>query len=394
MVSVAEIKNNSSRPRLLLVVPALHQGGFERVCVLTARLLAPFYEITIAAFTTEHTDYDVTGLTVVDLGLPSRAGRLGKLVTWQARVRALKRLKKKLGIRISYSLGQTANLANVFARAGDRCIGSIRSYQDMQNPWKIRLFCRRFDQVICCSAAIEEELRRDYGCGSAVTLYNPVSVPERAALAEGRAALFNEREDIRRFTERHAVLFMSMGREDDVKGFWHLIKAFAVLRREAGDVARAGLVIIGLGDFAEYKALASELGIAEHVLFTGVLHEPHPLLQMADGYILTSINEGFPNALVEAMALGVPVIAADCPTGPREILISGAGAPCGVLLPPLSGEKDLSAEHIPEEDIHLAQSMRALLESPREEAGRAGKVRAADFSMERYRERCREFLGI
>ncbi len=63
-----------------------------------------------------------------------------------------------------------------------------------------------------------------------------------------------------------------------------------------------------------------KLGIAEQVLFTGVQLNPFALLAKADVYALTSDSEGFPNALIEAMAVGLPCVSVNCKTGPAEIL--------------------------------------------------------------------------
>jgi glycosyltransferase involved in cell wall biosynthesis len=68
---------------------------------------------------------------------------------------------------------------------------------------------------------------------------------------------------------------------------------------------------------------ASQLGIAHRVHFTGFLANPYPLLRHARLFILSSVQEGMPTALIEALALGTPVLACDCETGPRELLDNG-----------------------------------------------------------------------
>lgn len=68
------------------------------------------------------------------------------------------------------------------------------------------------------------------------------------------------------------------------------------------------------------ETLQKRLALAQSILFTGVLKNPFALLKYADIYALTSETEGFPNALIEAMACGVPCISVNCMTGPNEIL--------------------------------------------------------------------------
>ena len=392
-----------TKPALLLVVPMLHQGGFERVCVSTARLLAPYCRVSIAIFDDADIAYDIRGLEVIDLDLPAKAGLSGKLLNVPRRVRALKKLKKRLCTKVTYSLGQTANLAGALAGCGDRVVLGIRSFQDLDNPEKIRLFVRKADLLVCCSAGIEEKIRAEYGALRTCTVYNPVRVPGEDELKAGAEAM---PEHIRAFLAKHPCRVMSMGREDDVKGFWHLLRAFAAAQRDPvlAEGPRAGLVIIGEGDFTEYRELAASLGIADDVLFPGVLNPPFTLLAQADVYALTSSKEGFPNALVEAMAVGVPVISTDCPTGPREILApeSAGGAaegaapggaedaPFGILVPVMDEKKDLDPRGTsPGEDVLASQIIRLLSERGGDPAAWAarrgrGKARAADFTEEAY----------
>ena len=87
------------KPRLLLVVPMLHQGGFERVCVRTARILRNDFEVTIAMFSDADIAYDINGLSVVNLDVPAQDGKLKKMVNVVKRTVKLRKLKKKLPSR-------------------------------------------------------------------------------------------------------------------------------------------------------------------------------------------------------------------------------------------------------------------------------------------------------
>lgn len=378
------------KKKIMLIVPMLHQGGFERVCVATARLLEPYYEVYIVIFDSRDIAYDIKGLNVTDLHMGVKDSMAGKAVNLVRRCLAVRRLKRKLKIDIAYSFGPTANMVNVFSgRAMELSTElsteiwvGIRSYMDMENERKIRLFTGRADKVLCCSRRIEEEIEEKYHCSKAVTLYNPLDVAElkRRAGEEEPELPWDSREHI----------IVSMGREDDVKGFWHLMKAFAWMRKEVPD---AKLMIIGEGDFEEYRMLAEGLGVGDKVYFTGMKKNPFPYLKTASLYVLTSYHEGFPNALIEAMAFGIPVIATDCLTGPREILL-GDGEEYGILTANMSPEKNMDASLITEEERLLADEMERMLkeEEYHEKYSRAAVKRADDFSNEFYTECIRGWI--
>ncbi|OYW33918.1 MAG: hypothetical protein B7Z51_00390 [Methyloversatilis sp. 12-65-5] len=125
-----------------------------------------------------------------------------------------------------------------------------------------------------------------------------------------------------------------MGRLVEAKNFGFLIRAY----REA-DIEH-DLVIAGEGPLREELAgLIEELGLTGRVHLPGFQSNPYALMRAADFYILSSNAEGFPNGLVEAMAVGLPVIATDCPSGPSEILEAHSrpgtvvDAPHGLLVP-------------------------------------------------------------
>lgn len=370
------------KKKLMLIVPMLHQGGFERVCVTTARLLEPYADVCIVMFDSKDIAYDIKGLHVTDLHLGVREGKIGKIQNVIRRSLAVRKLKQEREIDIAYSFGPSANMVNVFSRSKGEVWTGIRSYMDMGNPRLIRLFSRHSDKVLCCSKRIEEEITSKYHCGNAVTLYNPLDVEALKKNAAG--------EEVRLPWEDRENIIVSMGREDDVKGFWHLIKSFSLVQKEVSD---AKLMIIGDGEFEEYKTLAKKLGVEDEVYFTGMKKNPFPYLQAARVYALTSYNEGFPNALVEAMALGIPAIATDCLTGPREILYQG-DASYGVLIPNMSPVKNLNPLEISEEERNLAGEIKRMLTDKEhyEKYKKASAIRAKDFSNACYVECIRKWM--
>ncbi len=121
---------------------------------------------------------------------------------------------------------------------------------------------------------------------------------------------------------------LAVGRLGPEKGYDVLLRAFAA----SGLAARgARLTILGEGaERAALESLARDLGIAAAVSLPGVVAEPERWMARCTLFVLSSRYEGFPNALLEAMAMGCPVIAADCDSGPRHIIRDGTD---GVLVP-------------------------------------------------------------
>ncbi len=184
-----------------------------------------------------------------------------------------------------------------------------------------------------------------------------------------------------------------------MKGFWHLMKSFSLIKKA---LPKARLMIIGDGAYKEYKELASALHIEKSVLFTGVLKNPFALLKYADVYALTSQTEGFPNALIEAMACGVPCVSVNCMTGPNEILSEDFLQYCdrgktyeadyGILTGILTGDKNLDADVITKEEQIFADTLISLLtDKARLDAYRKkAQKRAEDFGMDVYVRRITE----
>lgn len=383
---------------VMLVTPMLHQGGFERICVMTARLLAADYDVTIVVFSMEDIAFDISNLKVINLDLKSKPGRLAKVINVLRRSRKLTKLQKNLNTDVSYSFGMTANIANALTGGAKKKICACHSFEEIKNGRYMKLIGKKADLLFCCAKKMTDLAVKQYGFSNIETLWNPCDTEEvREQSRRGN------KEELTFFEEEKPV-FVSMGREDEVKGFWHLLKAF---RRVSESLPDAKLAVIGEGSFEKYKALARDLQIEERIWFTGLKKNPFPYLAKGKAYVLSSISEGLPNALVEALSLSLPVISVNCLSGPAEILHENwqeaeekkeyFEADYGILTPAVSQTPDFQAKwqnegkliKLEKEEEILAEAMLRIATD--EELCRhykeRGSCRAEDFSKEKYKKK-------
>lgn len=230
-----------------------------------------------------------------------------------------------------------------------------------------RLVRRAYPQaaaVVAVSDGVADDLAAWVGLprDRITTIYNPVVTPE---LIRGRETPVDDPW----FQEGAPPVVMSAGRLGRAKDFPTLIRAFARLRRERP----ARLVIFGKGKreqktekrVALLMGLAAELGVAGDVALPGFAPNPFAYMARAAVFALSSINEGLPGVLIQAMACGCPVVSTDCPSGPAEIL---AGGRYGRLVPP-------------GDDAALAAALAATLDAPPDRD--LLRERAGFFSVER-----------
>ncbi|QYU68615.1 glycosyltransferase [Leptolyngbya sp. 15MV] len=147
-----------------------------------------------------------------------------------------------------------------------------------------------------------------------VCIYNPVV--DACLLAN--AAMPNDHPWLADTSDIPVVL--GCGRLTAQKDFSTLIEAFAILRQQR----EARLLILGEGgDRRELEELIERRGLVNDVSLPGFASNPFSYMRRAGVFVLSSIYEGMPGALIQAMACGAPVISTDCPTGPDEILEHG-----------------------------------------------------------------------
>jgi glycosyltransferase involved in cell wall biosynthesis len=183
----------------------------------------------------------------------------------------------------------------------------------------MRVLYRFADAIVAVSQGVADDLQRITGLpfNRFHVIANPVITPDLADQAR-------EAVDHPWLAEVAPPIILGIGRLTRQKDFPTLLKAFSLVSREID----CRLMILGEGrDRVSLEQLARDLGIAERVDLVGFRPNPYAYLQRARLFVLSSAWEGSPNALTEAMALGVPVVSTDCPSGPREVLDGGRLAP-------------------------------------------------------------------
>jgi glycosyltransferase involved in cell wall biosynthesis len=178
--------------------------------------------------------------------------------------------------------------------------------------------------------------------------------------------------------EQRRPRIVGMGRLSPEKGFDVLVRAFAQLSPWYPDWT---LQILGAGpQRQELERLADSLGIRDNVQWAGWVDRPETVLLESSVFVLPSRYEGFPNALLEAMACGLPCIASDCESGPAEIIRNGLD---GLLVPPDNVDA-------------LADALRQLVadQARRTQLGRHAVDVTPRFGREAFFARWEEALGL
>ncbi|HSD39817.1 MAG TPA: glycosyltransferase [Rhodocyclaceae bacterium] len=324
---------------VLLAIDSLTGRGAEKVVVnLAEALLALGHRVSIVIYE-DVVEFEVDArIQIHRLNPAARGGiRLLSRLTDNANVRLFKNLLKQIESeqgRVDLILSALPRIDRILSRIRDdrihHVIHNALSLQNSirKNGWRKKLVRiwhakRIYDgrQIIGVSAGVGEDLKSYVKVrpASLHTIYNPFPFDRLLALA---AEPF---EPPATDYLLHVGAFTLKQKRQDV-----LLEAFAA------SGLRCKLVLLGKGkDEVKIRDIIKRCGLEDHVILAGFQINPYPWIRKARLVVLSSDYEGFGNVLVEAMAVGTPVLSTDCPTGPREILageMSASLVPLGDVL--------------------------------------------------------------
>lgn len=315
---------------LAICVPQLKGGGAERIMVLVAN------EAVRRGIAVDMVLNQVIGpyladlsrdVTVVSLGVSRVMQVVPRLATYfrnrkpQATLSTLYR--QNFMVSMAHAVTQSSarlvlREANTFSlessHHGPARSPSQRAKRLIDAALLPRLYAHA-DCVIAISEGVRDDLIRNAGLSPQLVraVHNPIDLQ----MVDMRAA---QCSSTTYWPDNHVPTIVSVGRLEPQKDFETLIRAFAKARQERA----MRLLILGEGSQrAPLERLVAELGLVDHVRMPGFVDNPFAELARSDAFALASRWEGFGNVFIEALALGLPVVATDCPSGPAEILEGG-----------------------------------------------------------------------
>ncbi len=357
-----------------IFVPSLRAGGAERIALTLCSALADqSHPITLVlAMAKGRLLAQVPeGIRIVDLKSRSVLSSLPGLTLY------LKQNRPSVMLSIMDHAGVVSLWARRISGVKTKMVVSTRGtlshaaqnpewIGDRLMPQLIRHFYPWADAIVAVSKGVADDLSMTARLtrNRIRVIYNPVLTPSVDEMSR-------ELTGHPWFDGSDIPVLLSAGRLTRVKDLPTLLKAFALLRSRR----RVHLAILGEGEErVRLGNMITELGLSDDAALLGFRQNPYAFIARSALVVLSSLTEGLPSVLVEAMACGVPVVSTDCPNGPAEILENGR---YGTLVP----VGDCRA---------LADAMLRELERPHDAA--ILRRRAEDFSLARTIQEYKEVL--
>lgn len=300
--------------RFTLVCISLRGGGTERIVCRIANYLVRNHDVSILTVAAADCFFDLDPR--VSIHAPSDVRRHSKVIRVAFQCAYLFQVMRELkpdaclvfGEEIAaagVSFARLVGVPRVYAFLRGTPLRSLRGSQGFINPIALR-FAK---QVLVQTEAAKRQLGRRYNADRLLVWPNPIDVPNDVIPMHARENLI-----------------VNIGFIGRLKNQESLIRIFSKVRRQGWHLAFVG---DGPGRPA-LERMTYELGLRDSVSFEGECREVGSYLNRAAVFAFTSLSEGFPNALAEALASGCACISYDCPTGPSELIQDGLN---GYLIP-------------------------------------------------------------
>jgi len=315
------------KKKMSIFLPGLYGGGAERILLnlaegFTARGI--LVDIVLAQNEGEFTKQIPHKARLVALREKNRRS-LRTITALPSLVRYLKYEKPEILLSALHG-NLLAVWAKMIARTSTRVVLTEHNTFSQENrvmyprlkrvnQLLVKWFYPLSDEIIAVSKGVADDLAGTVGINRnrIKVIYNPI-INDTLFVKASRVP------DHAWYSNSQIPIVISIGRLTEQKDFSTLLDAFRI----AADQINARLVILGEGEERNLLTRKIEdLGLQEMVLMPGFVDNPYAFLAHSSVFVLSSKWEGLPTVLVEAMACGLPVVATDCPSGPREILQDG-----------------------------------------------------------------------
>ena len=315
--------------RLAILISFSGDGGVERMILNLCAEFVRHVHVDLLALKLDggHAGRIPQGVNLIQLRARHAWTSVDEIARYLREIRpdAMLVAKDRAGRAALRAKSRAGSDAPVFIRLGTH-LSTALARKDPLSRWlrlaPMRRLYPRASGVIAVSEGVRQDTLRITGLAPACVhvIRNPVITPR---LAE-QAAIEAPHDWLR---DKALPVVIGMGRLTRQKDFDTLLRAFADLQGQR----LSRLILLGEAPHAEdreqLEQRARSLGVAERVLFAGFQSNPYAWLSRADLFVLSSAWEGSPNALTEALALGIPCVSTDCPSGPSEILAGGRYGP-------------------------------------------------------------------
>ncbi len=398
----------NTKKNIILYIANLRGGGAERVVSTLSLNMPDHIGTTVVVCNAERVFYDYKG-DLVDLKPPQHLKWLYSIYP----IYKLRKIKKERNIDAAISFIDGSNLRNIYSQIlydhKSKVVISVRNFpskrkNQLRNGW-IKLFYNRADLIVAVSRRIKQDLVDNFGIerDKVRVIYNPCNIERIKNLSKEKTT---KKEDISIFKENCPVIVnLANFKTNGQKGQQHLIRAFKIVQDEYPD---AKMIFIGRGKLENYaKRLTEELDLSSNVYFLGFQDNPFKFLAKSDIFVLSSLFEGLPNTMLEAMACDLPIVSTDCPSGPREILAPDTDfrkqlrdkieyAEYGILTPVCDGKQYSATDPITKEEALLSKALISLLEDEqlRKKYKEKSKERIKDFEPEKIVSQWLEVINV